>query len=257
MFSASPHARRAPMTPTREAAASFIERADFVWHQRFELAPDVWTPGVSPIPWLCNMAELPADLSGRTVLDVGTTNAGTAFELERRGAARVVAVDIFDPDWFGVRALTEFLGSKVEYVRSSVYELADRFSEPFDVVIFWGVLYHLRHPLLAIDNLRAITAGMASLETAVCDFQLPGHLRPEKLARFYRRDELAGDASNWFAPTVATLEDWCGSAGFEVDRTRAWPESAPERAMVQLRSTDGPAEYQQLSYERPLHCTTG
>ena len=169
--------RAVAVIPTPEAARAFLDRSEFVWHQRFELAPGVWTPGVSPVPWLCNAAGLPADLSGVTVLDVGTTNAGTAFELERRGAARVVAVDIFDPDWFGVRALTEFLESNVEYVRASVYELAERFAEPFDLVIFWGVLYHLRHPLLALDNLRKVTRGEASLETAVCDAELPRRQR--------------------------------------------------------------------------------
>jgi tRNA (mo5U34)-methyltransferase len=243
------------MAPTAEAAAAFIEQAEFVWHQRYELAAGVWTPGVSDIPWLCRAAGLPDDLSGRTVLDVGTTNAGTAFELERRGAERVVAVDIFDPDWFGVRALTEFLGSRVEYVQTSVYELADRFAEPFDVVIFWGVLYHLRHPLLALDNLRAVTRGEASLETAVCDGELPRRQRHWSLSRFYRRDELSDDPSNWFAPTTVALEEWCGSSGFGVERLGAWPRSRAARAMLRLRPTEGAAEYEQLSYERPLRCT--
>jgi tRNA (mo5U34)-methyltransferase len=243
------------MSPSPQAAAEFIERAEFVWHQRYELVPGVWTPGVSDIPWLTRAAGLPEDLSGRTVLDVGTTNAGTAFALERRGAERVVAVDIFDPEWFGVRALTEFLGSKVEYVQASVYELADRFPEPFDVVIFWGVLYHLRHPLLALDNLRAVTRGEASLETAVCDGELPRRQRGRSLARFYRRGELSDDPSNWFAPTTVALEDWCGSSGFEVERLGAWPPDRAARAMLRLQPTEGPAEYEQLSYERPLRCT--
>ncbi len=243
------------MAPTPEAATAFIEQAEFVWHQHFELAPGVWTPGTSPIGWLCDMAGLPADLSGRTVLDVGTTNAGTAFELERRGAERVVAVDIFDPDWFGVRALTEFLGSKVEYLRVSVYELAQRFPEPFDVVVFWGVLYHLRHPLLALDNLRAVTGGEATLETAVCDGELPRRQRSAALTRFYRRDELSGDGSNWFAPTVVALMEWCASSGFEVEPKGAWPQRNPARAMLELRPAEGPPEYQRMSYERPLRCT--
>jgi tRNA (mo5U34)-methyltransferase len=238
-----------------QEARAFIESSEFVWHQRFELAPGVWTPGVSSVPWLCNAANVPADLSGATVLDIGTTNGGTAFELERRGAARVVAVDIFDPDWFGVAALTVFLDSKVEYVRASVYELADRFPERFDLVIFWGVLYHLRHPLLALDNLRAVTGSEASVETAVCDGELQCLERSLPLVRFYRRDELSADASNWFAPTVVALEDWCISAGFQVQRLGAWPESKPERAMLRARPTVGPAEYEQLSYERPLRCT--
>jgi tRNA (mo5U34)-methyltransferase len=242
------------MSPSPQEAAEFIERATFVWHQRYELVPGVWTPGVSDIPWLSRAAALPEDLAGRTVLDVGTTNAGTAFELERRGAARVVAVDVFDPEWFGVRALTEFLGSKVEYVQTSVYELADRFPEPFDVVIFWGVLYHLRHPLLALDNLRAVTRGEASLETAVCDGELPRRERGRSLARFYRRGELSDDPSNWFAPTTVALEEWCGSSGFAVERLGAWPAKAAARAMLRLRPTEGPAEFEQLSYERPLRC---
>jgi len=237
-----------------KAAAKFIEQARFVWHQRFELAPGVWTPGQNPISWLCQRAALPDDLSGQTVLDIGTTNAGTAFELERRGAERVVAVDIFDPDWFGVRQLIDFLGSNVEYHRTSVYELATRFSETFDVVIFWGVLYHLRHPLLALDNVRAVTRGYVSLESAVCDSELSPDLRRASLARFYRRDELSGDGSNWFAPTVAALEDWCSSAGFTVSRSSAWPEDHPQRAMLELAPTDGPAEFEKLSYERPLRC---
>jgi tRNA (mo5U34)-methyltransferase len=244
------------MTPTTEAATQFIEQADFVWHQKFELAPGVWTPGVSPVGWLCQAAGLPADLSGHTVLDIGTTNAGTAFELERRGASRVVAVDILDQDHFGVRALTEFLGSKVEFVQSTVYELAERFPAPFDLIICWGVLYHLRHPLLALDNVRSVTGREASLETAVCDSELPRRQREQRVARFYRRDELSGDSSNWFSPTVTTLIDWCGSAGFEVEQRGAWPERAPQRAMLRLRPTLGAAEFQQLSYERPLRCTT-
>lgn len=243
------------MAPSPEAANEFLERSDFIWHQRFELAPGVWTPGVSPVAWMCQTANLPEDLSGRTVLDIGTTNAGTAFEVERRGASRVVAVDIFGPEQFGVSALTEFLGSKVEFVQCTVYELADRFPDPFDLVIFWGVLYHLRHPLLALDNVRAVTSGQASLETAVYDVHLPKRQRRERLTRFYRRAELAGDSSNWFSPTVAALEDWCASAGFDVERMGAWPARGPERAMLRLRPTWGPAEYEQLSYERPLRCS--
>ena len=242
------------MAVSPQAAAEFIASADFVWHQKFELAPGVWTPGVSPIAWMCQKAGLPADLSGKTVLDIGTTNAATAFEAERRGAERVVAVDIFDPDWFGVRALSTLLESKVEYVQTSVYELAERFSEPFDLVIFWGVLYHLRHPLLALDSVRAVAGAEVSLETAVCDSELPGP-PASSLVRFYRRDELSGDGSNWFAPSVATLQDWCASSGFNVMRSESWPDPA-QRAMLELRPTPGVPEWQQVSYERPLRCCT-
>lgn len=195
------------------------------------------------------------DLSGLSVLDVGTTNGGTAFEAERRGAARVVAVDIYDAEWFGVRPLTEFLGSRVEYLRASVYELPQRFQQPFDVVVFWGVLYHLRHPLLALDSLRAITGGYLSVETAVCDYELPRAQRATSVARFYRRNELGQDSSNWFAPTVVGLHEWCRSSGFEIEDATAWPSRGPTRAMLRLRPTAGTAEYESLSYEAPLQCS--
>ena len=141
----------------------------------------------------------------------------------------------------------------MQYVQASVYELAEHFPDPFDLVIFWGVLYHLRHPLLALDNLRAVTRWEASLESAVCDSELPAKQRSSSLSQFYRRDELAGDTSNWFAPTVVGLRDWCISAGFTVLESKAWPEPA-QRAMLKLRPVSGEPEWQQISYERPLRC---
>lgn len=212
------------------------------------------TPGDNDIEWLVRVSGVPADLSGASVLDIGTTNGGAAFLLERRGAARVVAVDIFEPDWFGVAALRELLGSRVEYVQASVYELGGLLKQTFDVVLFWGVLYHLRHPLLALDNLRALTGGRAWIETAVCDGELRRADRAGSLARFYRRGELADDPSNWFAPTVVALEEWCGSCGFASERVGAWPPKAPARAMLALTPTQGAPEYERISYERPLRC---
>lgn len=244
-------------TPSPEVASAFLADADFIWHQGFELAPGVRTPGENDIEWLVRVSGVPDDLSGASVLDIGTTNGGAAFLLERRGAARVVAVDIYDPEWFGVGRLIELLDSRVEYVRASIYELGERLNETFDVVLFWGVLYHLRHPLLALDNLRAVTGGRAWIETAVCDAELRRADRQRSLARFYRRDELSDDPSNWFAPTIAGLEEWCGSCGFASERIGAWPPKAPGRAMLRLTPEAGEPEYARISYERPLRCSVG
>jgi tRNA (mo5U34)-methyltransferase len=245
-----------PLTPSLERLAAIAARRDFVWHQRFELAPDLFTPGVNDVGFLLAMAGIPHELAGASVLDIGTTNGGTAFMLERRGAARVVATDIVDDSHFGFEAIRAALDSNVEFRQASVYELPGIIAGPFDYVVFSGVLYHLRHPLLALDAIRDVLAadGTAYVETAVCDSELPA-LSETPTARFYRLDELGGDSSNWFAPNVAGLVAWCESCGLTVRSVRCWPVDAPMRAVVDLTPTAGPPEYRTVSYELPLRCS--
>lgn len=226
-------------------------RTDFLWHQRFELAPGIFAPGANDVDWLLHTAGVPADLAGASVLDIGTTNGGAAFALERRGASRVLATDIVDSMHFGFDAIRETLGSGVEFRQLSVYELSRVVTEQFDFVVFWGVLYHLRHPLLALDNVRSVTKTTAYVETAVCDHELPADAELA-VTRFYRRDELGGDSSNWFAPNVRGLVEWCQSCGLEPSNVSSWPDPVPTRAMVTACATSGVPEYQAISYERPL-----
>lgn len=231
-------------------ASAFIEASTFLWHQRFELAPGVYTPGANDINWLLSRSALPESMAGMSVLDIGTTNGGMIFECERRGAERLIAVDILDDQHFGFAKLCDLLGSKAQFVQASIYELADVLNESFDFVIFWGVLYHLRHPLLGLDSVRRVARGRMLLETAVCDSAYP-NVGP--LAQFHRFDDLGADATNWWSPTIATLEAWAGSAGFTVQRTIPVPdELAPRRALLELEVTEGDPEYLRISYERPL-----
>jgi tRNA (mo5U34)-methyltransferase len=233
-----------------EAAKELIAGAGFIWYQRFELAPGVYTPGERDLDFSLQFCDIPSDLSGMTVLDIGTTNGGAAFALEARGAERVVAADIFQAKHYGFDQLRAALGSRVEFVQANIYELASLLDEKFDIVLFWGVLYHLRHPLLALDNLRALTRGYALLETEVADHEL-GDNKHLLLARYYRRDELRHDPSIWFSPTIACLLDWCSSCGLEPELLAAWPEAA-ERCMLRLTPTSGIPEYRAISYEFPL-----
>ena len=239
--------------PNADEARAFLAAAQFVWHQRFDLAPNVPTPGVSPADWLLAAFDVPHDLRGSSVLDIGTTNGATAFELERRGADRVVAVDVLDIDWFGFRALAELFDSKAEFVQCSLYELPDVLNETFDIVVFWGVLYHLRHPLLGLDGVRRLARDIVYLETAVSDF----HDEPsEVIARFHQLDDLGNDFSNWWSPTTAALTAWCRSAGFDVLRTRPIPDDQPAtRCLATLRVTPGDPEYLRVSYEQPLRAS--
>ena len=238
--------------PTRELAAELAARTDFVWHQRFELSAGVFTPGISDVEYLLDAAAVPPRLDGKSVLDIGTTNGGAAFECERRGASRVVAVDIAHDRWFGFAAIRDLLGSAVHHVRASIYELPELLDEQFDVVLFWGVLYHLRHPLLALDNVRRLSRGVVSIETAVAD-NLPTENPDLSVARFFRDAEFADDSTIWFVPTVAALTDWCGSCGLQPTSVRSWPEPRPSRAMVVTSATE--PEWPKLSYEQPLSCS--
>jgi hypothetical protein len=187
------------------------------------------------------------------VLDIGTTNGATAFEVERRGADRVVAVDVLDIDWFGFRALAELFDSKAEFVQCSLYELPDVLNETFDIVVFWGVLYHLRRPLLGLDGVRRLAHDIVYLETAVSDFC---DEQSEVIARFHQLDDLGNDFSNWWSPTTAALTAWCRSAGFDVLATRPIPDDQPAtRCLATLRVTPGAPEYLRVSYEQPVRAS--
>lgn len=199
---------------------------------------------------------MPTSLVGMSVLDVGAANGAACFEVERRGVSRVVAVDIDSGTDFGFERTRDFLGSRAEFIRASIYELPELLSAQFDLVFFFGVLYHLRHPLLALDKLHRLVrpGGSVLIETVVCDDEIP-ELSDRPAALFYPRDELNGDASNWFAPTVQGLIDWCETSGFAVELRVRRPSDRPHRCLVRAsRSTDPPV-YQCISYERPIRAT--
>jgi tRNA (mo5U34)-methyltransferase len=245
--------RRHRRSPEEKRALEFIEHSAFPWHQQFELVPGVLTPGRNSVDVLLDKISLPS-LESLAVLDIGTFNGGLAFTLERLGATRVVALDIYPEDTLGFLQLKRFLGSKVEYVEGSVYDLCSALGdERFDLVFYWGVIYHLRNPLLSLDNVRRVLqdGGRAYVESAVSDGELDD-LASLPVARFYRRDELGGDSTNWFSPSVACLEEWCASAGLQPIATATWPEGAPTRAMITAERTPGRPEFAEISFEVPM-----
>jgi tRNA (mo5U34)-methyltransferase len=175
---------------------------------------------------------LPDDLTGKSVLDIGCNAGFYSMEMKRRGAARVVGIDSDE------RYLAQALGHKddVEFRQLSVYDVA-ALGERFDLVIFMGVLYHLRHPLLALDLIREHVAGdlmlfqtMQQGSTDVVDvpedhpFYVPNTWNPPayfddpaypKMHFIERR--FAGDWTNWWAPNRAGSEAMLRAAGFTVE----------------------------------------
>jgi tRNA (mo5U34)-methyltransferase len=197
------------------------------WFHRIDLGDGLITPGIDDSPGKLARLRLPASLAGRTVLDVGAWDGFFAFEAERRGAARVLAVDSFcwSGDGWGKKAgfelAREALGSKVEDAEIEVLDLDPARIGTFDVVLFLGVLYHMRHPLLALEKVAAVTQGLLVLETKV-DF-LHVH-RPA--AAFYPEKELNNDPTNWWGPNPAALTAMLRAVGFSrveiVDGPRPW-----------------------------------
>lgn len=197
------------------------------WFHRIPLGHGVITPGLDDTPAKLRRLHLPESFAGRTVLDIGAWDGFFSFEAERRGASRVVAVDSYcwRGDGWGSKAGFELarraLGSKVEDRELDVLELSPETVGEFDVVFFLGVLYHLRHPLLALEKVASVTRRQLILETKVDLLAL----RTPAMA-FYVGDELNGDPTNWWAPNLAGLCDLLRAVGFcrvqVVSRPRPW-----------------------------------
>jgi tRNA (mo5U34)-methyltransferase len=204
------------------------------WFHNMELAgvataPDHFLGDYPRLKWRAFADALPKDLTGRTVLDIGCNAGFYSFEMKRRGAARVLGIDDDEGYLAQARFAAEVQGSEVEFRRLSVYDVA-QLGERFDLVLFMGVLYHLRHPLLALDLIREHVAGdllafqsMQRGDEAVepvaanYSFSEAGHFdRPGYPKLHFVEREYADDWTNWWVPNRACAEAMLRSAGFEI-----------------------------------------
>lgn len=225
------------------------------WHHAIDLGNGIVTPGRSG-QGAAPDEHIP-DVAGRSVLDIGAWDGYYSFLAEQRGAGRVVALDHYawgvdldarDEYWHtcrhhgvlpdhardetdfwrgddlpgraGFDLAKEVLASKVEpwvgdFMKVDLDELGT-----FDVVLYLGVLYHIKEPLTALERLRKVTGGVAAIETE--GVWVPG-LDDDSLLAFYAGDELSGDFGNWYAPTEAGLHALCRAAGFSRVETKAGP----------------------------------
>ena len=192
-------------------------------------APDHFLGDYPAIKWRRFAHAIPEDLSGRTVLDIGCNGGFYAIEMKRRGADRVVAVDFDDTYLNQARFAAEVMGADIEFRKLSVYDIA-LLRETFDVVLFMGVLYHLRHPLLALDLIwehaakdllvfQSMLRGPDDVYPVQDDypfsetehFERPGYPRMVFVENKYSHDE-----TNWWIPNRAGAEAMLRSAGFTI-----------------------------------------
>ena len=163
------------------------------------------------------LMQIPKDLTGKTVLDIGAWDGYFSFEFERRGAKRVLAIDTFAWDNGGMESFLlakEQLKSKVEHMYLDVHDLSPDLIGKFDIVFFAGVLYHLKNPLVALNKIRQVTNEMMICETHA---MLPAIHEKYPLISFFPGDE--NTTGPWpyrmcGAPTVAWLKLALETSGF-------------------------------------------
>jgi tRNA (mo5U34)-methyltransferase len=186
------------------------------WWHSFELPGGEIIRGVSDLAaqkMRIGQFPIPADLTGKRVLDIGTWDGWFAMEMERRGA-EVVAIDRWENPRF--HEIHRILGSRVDYRQLSVYDLDPDQLGRFDIVLFMGVLYHLKHPLLALERVCSVAKDLVAVESFVLkDRHRPGlGVESHPLMEFYENTEFGGEFDNWVAPTIPCLLAFCRTAGF-------------------------------------------
>jgi tRNA (mo5U34)-methyltransferase len=218
--------------------AERVAEVPYWWHS-IDLGGGVVTPGYKGPDLLereWSQLGLP-DLRGKSVLDIGTWDGWFAFRAERAGAERVVALDHFvwrtrprGRDGFDLAR--DALGSKVEAVEDDFMTMDLPRLGTFDVVLFLGVVYHLKNPLGGLERLRQVTAGSAFIESEAA---VVGGLEDVALCQFFETDECGGDPTNWWAPTAPALMGMCRAAGFAEARLLVGPPPVEVAAAALLR----------------------
>lgn len=218
------------MTP--EEIRKIISRFSY-WYHKIELPHGIVTLGWAPLSVAAY--NIPDDLTGKRVLDVGAWDGFWTFEALKRGAAQVVAIDDFS-DYLGTlqegsrtawqtfdacRDIFGYPQEKCQRIDMSVYDVSLENLGCFDIIFCFGTLYHLRHPLLALDQLATICREEIYVESAILDDFSPycggiGHGYPggKMVMEFYPDKQYGQNATNWWVPTLECLGYMVRAAGF-------------------------------------------
>jgi tRNA (mo5U34)-methyltransferase len=204
------------------------------WFQNFEVgelrtAPNHPLGDYPRVKWNRFRSAVPEDLTGKSVLEIGCNAGFYAFEMKKRGAQRVVGIDTDAHYLRQAEFMRQTLGLDVEFRQLSVYDVRE-LKEKFDLVLFLGVIYHLRYPLLALDLLRrhvtrdflviqSMLRGSTKVEPLEEDYSFwesDIFLRPGYPKLHFVEHRYSGDPTNWWIPNHACLEAMLRQAGFQV-----------------------------------------
>jgi tRNA (mo5U34)-methyltransferase len=189
------------------------------------------------LKWKHIATEIPQDLTGATVLDIGCNGGFYAIEMKRRGAERVIGIDVDERYLNQARFAADTLGLKIEFENRSVYDV-DSIPGQFDYVLFMGVLYHLRYPLYALDKVVKKVAGKLIFQTMLRgseqarEWQQDYHFwntqifnDPDFPRMYFIEHSYAGDYTNWWIPNRGAAEGMLRTAGLEIvahPETETW-----------------------------------
>lgn len=221
-----------PRYNTTEIETRVRELGD--WFHNMDLkgvktAPNHFLGDYPAVKWKSFESSIPADLRGKSVLDIGCNAGFYSIEMKRRGADRVVAIDSDEAYLAQAKFAAEINDMHIDFRRMSIYEVPE-LDEKFDIVLFMGVLYHLRHPLLALDLLhdnvtRDLLVFQSMLRGASSAPELKTDYHFWETDIFEQRDfpkmffiehSYSSDWTNWWIPNRACVEAMLRSAGFDI-----------------------------------------
>lgn len=192
-------------------------------------APDHFLGDYPEVKWRRFASSMPEDLTGKSVLDIGCNAGFYSIQMKRRGADRVVGIDTDEKYLEQARFAATVSGAEIEFRNLSVYRVGE-LHEKFDLVLFMGVLYHLRHPLLALDLLHEhvvadLLVAQSMLRGSSDSIEVPPDFPfwqselfdNEQFPRMYFIEKrYANDPTNWWIPNRACFEAILRTAGFEI-----------------------------------------
>lgn len=192
-------------------------------------APNHFLGDYPEVKWQRFASSIPNDLTGKSVLDVGCNAGFYSIQMKRRGADRVLGIDSDDKYLDQARFAAKVSGAEIEFRKLSVYRVAE-LHEMFDLVLFMGVLYHLRHPLLALDLLHEyavadLLVAQSMLRGSDVTIEVPPDFPFWESERFENENfphmyfvekRYANDPTNWWIPNRSCFEAMLRSAGFEI-----------------------------------------
>ena len=202
------------------------------WRHQIPLTDGSVTPGFIDTAKEWSILDPPTKFNGLRILDIGCSDGYYAFRSEQQGAKEVIAIDdqssLFFTQGQSIEMIKDILGSKIIFRPISVYDLnVDEIGE-FDIIFFLNVMYHLRHPLLALEKIRSVMKPgsivfyksyfSSNIEFKLFGKQVKLQLGSKPLCRYYPMNELAGDYTNWWGPNIPAHHAMLESSGFSIDK---------------------------------------